>query len=58
MLCGRVVFVVTSCCKVLNIHGEFIQRKSLLRNPLGALMAKSGSMGGISVENVPGDQGC
>jgi hypothetical protein len=31
MLCVRVVFVVTSCCNVLNIHSECIQRKSLLR---------------------------
>ena len=49
MLCGCVVFVVTSCCNVLNIHSEFIQRKSLLHSPSGALMAKTKSMGGKSV---------
>jgi hypothetical protein len=58
MLCVCVVFAATNCCNVLNIHSECIQRESLLLTPSGALMAKSGSMEVISVENVPGDGSC
>ena len=59
MFCGCVVFVVTSCCcNVLNIHNECIHRKSLLLSPSGALIAKTESMGGVSVESVLGDGSC
>ena len=59
LLCGCLVFVLTSCCfKAFNIHSACIQRKSLLPCPSGAVMGKTGSIGEISVESAPGDGCC